>query len=341
MKTLNNEQIKQISKQIIENELKKYNIYCSVLPMTTLEYYANCIFNRNFRGNIFKSLINCKAIHYEKKLEDNKMNEDLVILISNLQDNKDINKTIFELIRLCYNETRHSIQKNFDNNSYEGFINKVDNALSYFDPISYEYYPERFSFEIGANLYSIGMTKNYLKQKYPKIYTEKKQDIDNLEGKYRFNYKIYNAPNQINTLITIANNNRIKINNISPVFNIFINDDNSFKGFKDIIVSPEYQALDKRISNAILSSSAYLKKIDMGTLSNDELTLLQEILQYTSTIYNNQITLLINAAQKKYINSQQYIIIQIELKNNIEDINKYIKLIEQIKQQKKLVNKIG
>ncbi len=341
MKKLNNEQIKQISEQIIKDELKKYNINCNVFPLTTLEYYLNCLFNKDFKGSIFTNVASKEILHYTKKDKKNNTNEDLVILISNLKNNQNIVEDFFQLIKLCYYEVRLSIQQSFDKYSYEGFLNAVDKKLAYFEPMAYEYYPERYASTIDANLYSIDMARNYLKDKYPKVYKAQKQKIDNLEGKYKSNSMLYNASNQINKVITISRDNRIRINNISPIFKIFIKDDNNFKEFKDIIIDPEYQKLDKRISYAILSSSSYLEKIDIESLSSDELASLYQILQYTSAIYNNQFQLLIDAFNKNYINSQQYVIIQIELKNNISEINRNIELIEQMQDQKRLTNKIG
>ena len=65
---------------------------------------------------------------------------------------------IFRLAFVCYHEARHVEQKEFDVYNFETFIDIIDKV----NVLDYGLSHDSYSFEIGANLYSIRKTKEYM-----------------------------------------------------------------------------------------------------------------------------------------------------------------------------------
>ncbi len=93
---------------------------------------------------------------------NNLKEKDIVIFLNRIDKIEKVDN-IFQLARTCYHEVRHSIQQNFDNYSYEGFLRNID--LLRTNKIYYQVEHDSFSFEIGANLYGISKAKEYIKKK--------------------------------------------------------------------------------------------------------------------------------------------------------------------------------
>ena len=114
---------------------------------------------------------------------------------------------------------------------------------------------------------------------------------------------------------------------------IFMLDNGNFKRIRDILSCPEFDALDERIVAAVMSSRTFLKEVDFGCLSFNELKALSLIVNYTNTIYNNQLKYLDKSLSEKrisnklYSNKRNMILKRIEgLKPYLENIDLYMKI---------------
>ncbi len=352
MEKFSNKEMKKIAYEIISQELKDYsnNEDVYIFPVTTLEYYTQFIAR-------FIKVCNTKKIHYsinaliqliERPFKTSgchiemRTNKNLIISIIIFINNlKKINPFFINFLATCYHELRHSIQLTFDDYCYPNFLRLIEDLLIAYNFTNYNNNHDNYSTEIGANLYAIIKTEEFLKNKYPDIYELEAQNIKNCENDYKQDYILFDAVNQMNKALEVVNKENLKINDKIPIFNIFVRDDNSFKSIEDMIKNPEFQKLDKRIIYTILSSNSFLKNIDIQQLSLDELTTLDEALQYTYTIYHNQYRFILNKLNNKEINFKFFIETAERLIKNIKEINKHITLLNSAKDKKQYQYKLN
>ena len=108
---------------------------------------------------------------------------------------------------------------------------------------------DKYFFEIDANLYGITKSKKYLEKDYPELYVKIKEELDKKERIYKYDYMMYDASNTVDMFLkcskiiskikqatSISKLGFEKIEK-SPVLDIFLNEDSSFKNIKEIIKS--------------------------------------------------------------------------------------------------------
>ena len=205
-------------------------------------------------------------------------------------------KGLFQVLKTCYHEIRHSIQLTFDRYSYERFLSDIENFFIKCNlGKDYKYNHDSYSFEIGANLYGTRMAKEYLMNNYPLIYEKDKEAIAAIEARYQNDYLIYNPSYaidrvlpRIRVVIAFGNNELVKhdfIKNISPVLSIFLNEDGSFKRLSEVMNDERYQELDKRIVYAMFSSLSFLKEVKyISDLSFEEVQIIADAMDYTNEL---------------------------------------------------------
>lgn len=297
-------EMKKIAHEIIEEESKEYNFKINCFPLTFLEYYNNYI-----SGKKFKLL---KIFRYKMLSGFNDLKGNAVIFINKVNKIENIEGKIFDLAWLCYHEARHTIQQTFNAYSYECFFSQIESYMrSVSLDIDYKFFHDSYSFEIGANLYSISKAKEYLKNRYPSFYEEEKDRIEKLEKKYTFDYLTYDAVDTVERFIQIGKkvNNKYdsSLINISPVIKIFMNEDNSFKEISQIINNDKFKLLDSKIVSAFFSCKSFLENVDMDKLSDRELDIINKSLQYTNKVYQNQTKLIEKSYKDKDITLLEYL----------------------------------
>ncbi len=309
MNELSIEEMKKISRQIIESEEKEYNISIKVFPLTFIEYYKDYVFTKKF--NLVRASLPLIAGGF------NDLKGSTIIFLNKVNKIVTTEGKLFKLLLICFHEARHSEQQQFDKYSYEGFFNQLEQFIQK-ATLNKDYILEhdKYCFEIGANLYGVTKAKEYLKINYPDLYEKYKNEINIQEEKYRYNYLMYDASNTIDRFILvnkISKNYPLNLRNIlnkdnpSPVLEIFLNKDNTFKNIKDIIKNDKFKTLDKKIIYAFLSSQNFIKTLDFKTLSEEELSTIKESLEYTNTIYKNQMTINEKAKKNNTITELQYL----------------------------------
>ena len=321
------EEMKRISHEIIEKELKQFGIELNVFPLTFVEYYNDYVFNKK------NSLIKMASYSTVPLIAGgfNDLKGNTVIFLNRINKIEKIEQKIFKLVQVCYHEARHSVQQKFDNYSYDGFLRDIDHFLKI--KIDYILEHDKYSFEIDANLYGVKRTKEYLKNRYPNLYEKHKDEIEKLEKRYQFDYMTYDASDTVERAIKmlritdkVRNNKIIKrksLHEISPVLDIFLNEDASFKNFSEIVQNDRFKRLDKRIVYAILSSKSFLEQIDVNQLLQRELEIINESLQYTSALYKKQIKLIEQSLNEKNITSLEYLKSQKSLIEKIHIIDEH------------------
>lgn len=329
MEKLSKHELKNIVYKICSEELKKHNLNTNIVSLTTLEYYIKYIPNRyEFNKNNFNKLKKIPFSHilaYNNLFDDGET--DIIIFLDKF---KNIDNQLLNIVNTCFHEIRHSMQRTFDDYSYEKLLTEVDKFLRNCYPYDYKYNHKHYSNEIGANMYAINMTKEFLRHNYPNIYKEEKDNIEKKESNIKADYILYDATDRVNKAINAARLIQVNINSISPLFNIFMGDDNSFKPIENMIKNPNFDALDKRIIYTVLSSDLFLKNIEIEKLSDEELNTLNEALQYTHTVYCNQYNFLYKSITNNSIDPQSIIKLMYlmgKISQKKETIEKYISLL--------------
>ena len=306
------EEMKKIAREITESESKKYGIDINVRPVA----FADIV-----KPDFFTS----RSYTIDKRMQDfyqysylpcggynNFKGRTMVVFVDKLLRSfvaKYIS-SIFMLANVCYHEARHSVQMTFDRYSYDRFLRDIE---QFYRRIGgnrdYKRHHDSYSFEIGANLYGIRMAREYLKKNNMEEYEKFKDKIDILEHFYQEDYKMYNASYTIDKVLPIIgvasafrNNKIIKydfIKDTSPVLGIFLNGDGSFKRPSEVMNDDKYQELDKRIVYAMFSSLTFLKDLKhMDNLSPEEISIVNEAIDYTSELCRRQMVSLNESKSK-------------------------------------------
>ncbi len=313
-KTLTINEMKTIAHEIYKEEEEKLRYKDNkIFPITFIEYFKEYIPN-NFK--LTKILPMSILPIISGGFNDLKGNN--IIFLNHIKRiKKDCNK-VFRLAQVCYHELRHSEQSTWDAYSYQGFLRDID---QYRKKDTFDYYNDhdQYSFEIGANLYGVIKAKEYMQKHYPELYMEQKEDIERLLKLYQFDYMTYDASYSFDItlqIIRLLEKNK-KPSDISPVLEIFLNNDFTFKKMSEFNHNINYRNLDKRIIYAVLSSKAFLSQVNMEELSEEELKLLNESLQYTNNIYKRQSVLIEDASREKIISYKELLKKEKSLLNKI------------------------
>ena len=287
---LNTKDIKKIITDIEEEERKESGFNGKIKSLTTIEYYKDSFKSKSF--SLVKKITSLTTPLTASGIYNYK-NASVVIFLDSYNKIIDPNVKITKFIKTCYHEIRHSIQEDFEPFSFNKFACDIDRLIAYYDSTLYAKRHDSFFFEIDANSYSIKKAKEYLEKKFPDIYnTEKIQkEIEDYDDYCLTNFILFDIGNSIEKTISLLKKHNIskeEKDDISPVLNIFLNDDNSFKSIKEIISNKCFKNIDERIICAFFSSKAFLESIDFNNLNYYELEILNESLKYTIDLYVRQ-----------------------------------------------------
>lgn len=338
-KKLSVSEIKRIAHQIIDEEEKKWNIELDIFPFTFIEYYTSDIFKKRFK--LSNALYNITLPFTSYGINDMKGNS--IIFLNQYNRYIKTEEKLFQLLVACYHEYRHSIQEQYDICSYEGFLYYMDEFVRSKISIDYDLDHDKYSYEIGANLYSVGRAKEYMINNYPDLYEKQKKEIEALEQQYIFDYMTFDPSDLIERVIKILKfNNKIQdnkfvskinkksgfsfikkidINDVPAVLKIFLDDNFNFKPIKEIKRLADINSLDERIIYYFLSSNSFLESIDLEKLSDSELQLINQSVRYTYVSYINQKEFI----EKQRGNTIKYFTAKISITNKI---NKLAEIIE-------------
>ena len=305
------DEMKKIAREITESESKKYGIDINVRPVAFADI-VNPDFFTNRSYTLDKRMHDLYRYSYLPCGGYNNLKGTTVVFVDKLLSDFVAERisSIFMLANTCYHEARHSVQKTFDRYSYERFLLDIESFYKMTNGNrDYRKRHDSYSFEIGANLYGIRMASEYLKKYNLEVYEKFKDKIDRVEQKYEEDYKTYNASYTIDRVLprvrvasAFGDNEIIKhdfIKDTSPVLGIFLNGDSSFKRPSEVMSNEKYQELDKRIVYAMFSSLSFLKDLEhMDNLSPEEISIVNEAMDYTNTLCQMQMNSLDESKSK-------------------------------------------
>lgn len=294
--TLTTDLMKKMSRQIILEELQEKDMVCGIYPLTLIEYYSALIKKRKYKleKKIFYARLPFSSTAF---FEDRQ--KVIVIFISRLKKIKKIERQLFDLVFLCYHEARHLEQTWFSIGSLPGYLREMEeficaNAFG----SDYLLYHDCYSFEIGANLYAIRKTEEYLKRKYPDIYLKYQETIRQKKEKFFDDYFSYHPTDTFDHYIEVLKEMKQEsilsfhqdkvVPRLDAVSEVFLTSDYRIKKIREIRNHEDFSKLDKTIIYMVLSSSTFLSHLSLDDMDMEEIIFLKEALDYTSQVYENQ-----------------------------------------------------
>lgn len=284
MEKLGKKELEKLIQSIAAEELINNNIKdCYVVPMTFMECMSLSYgLKEKIKRYVMLKKISREAQAFCCEIEGFNV---VVMFLDNLLK-MSYEDQILNSVFSTYHEVRHVIQNNFDTDSYDKFINDINHYNQYIDVLEYKVNHDSYSYEIGANIFALEKTKEYLKKNYPDVYELSKEKIDVANKKNEINYMSYPYMKMLNKALSkvMQNKDFEKI----PVLKYFVNEYGGFKSVYEIKKSKEIEKLDKRIVYCILSSNVFIKSMNESELSRDDKLYLSEAIDYIKTIYINQ-----------------------------------------------------
>lgn len=276
--------VKRVINDLVLSELKDSCIDVDVWALTFFEYYSNFIFKQNKKT--------CYSFLPFTSVAFNDLGGNIVIFVDYFSKIKDDEERYYKLLKIFYHELRHSMQLDFDCYGYDRFLIDMDEILQRFQLFSFRDYfifHDKYSFEIGANMYGSYMAREYLKKNCYNLYLNKKFFIDKDFNKYLYDYYTYDACCTFSNFVKVIRDCRVNdFLDINPNFGYFLNDDYSFKSFNEIICNEKFNTIDKRIVACVFSSEIFMKELNIKRLSYEEVSVLDMYLKYMNNVYDNQ-----------------------------------------------------
>lgn len=293
--------VKNIIKDIEEDEVRNSGFNGKIRNLTAVEYYKESFKNKNL--TLVKKIssltvpLTAKGIYRYK---------DSTVIIFMKSDNKilDPNTDLFSFILTCYHEIRHNLQDSLPVYCFDKFACDIDGFIAQFNPVIYNKKHNSFYNEINANNYAIEKAREYLENKFPDIYNNKEVQgkFEERKDVYFTDYVLFDIVNSIEETSYLLKKHKFskdEKDDISPILNIFFNEDNSFRSFKEIFSNEKFKDVDTRISCAFFSSKSFLDSIDLNNLDYNELDILYKSLEYTNKLYERQYKI-IESEKKNY-----------------------------------------
>ena len=301
--------LRKIIYQTIEQELQKNHLECDILPVTTLEFLKMILFSKDY--DWFE-----KIFYFTFPFNSNgfchSSHQEIVIFLNRFMQIKDANLCLFDLLFVCYHEMRHLYQDyTFPIDTLEGYLKYIEYNIRIFDlNDDYNNNHDKYSSEIGANLYGIHKAKEAFLKKYPDQFDKIKDIYNNLENKFIVDYFSYDPMDTINRYVlmmqlrykeTQSIFSRDKSFNLpNSVTEIFLRDDYTCKSLIEVIQHPNFSFIEKKLIYSFITSDVFLKSISLEELSAEERILFNEAISYAKTFYQNQKNTLIKYNSYNY-----------------------------------------
>ena len=204
----------------------------------------------------------------------------IVVFIDNLIVLPKLKINIIDLLKTTYHEIYHAIDfknktESFNFNNYDKFACDLERFLSKHYtamPFRYLFNHDSFMIEILANKYGIERTIEFINNN-PNAYNYDIARLEKLKKKYNNQYNNYNLSKNLDIIIKNYKAAKKSKGFDNSVFEIFLNEDGSFKSLNDII-------LDSRIFYAFLNTSSYRKSLNVFELSKEAIYVLNQALNY-------------------------------------------------------------
>lgn len=297
---MNHQNIQEMKKfiyQIVEKELQENQLDCHIFPITTIEFYQKLLSSKECP--LLEKIFSLYYPFYSTGFY-NQYSQEITIFLNHFLKIKDNYLCQFNLLFVCYHEIRHLYQNNFFSiNTLEGYLKYIEDNIRKFDfSDDYLFHHDKYSFEIGANLYGLQKAKKYFLQHYPNQLDNIKNTYDKFEHRFMIDYFSYDPIDTINWYILLmqrrykeahfilSTNKEFPLPN--KVSSIFLNDDYTCKSLTEIINHPKLSSISKELIYSFITSEVFLNHIQYSSLNQEEKELFSKAINYAKTFYQNQ-----------------------------------------------------
>ena len=303
---MKNKTSKEIIYSILKTEISQNGVEANILPLTNLEntyeiikraltkYHTNQIELKQLFEDIKKEIsLNSTATGIYTGSDNT-----IKILLENLKKYATTpERYLWALVHTTYHEYRHlTIEqkelKSKNNISY--FYILIEQLVGCLSDYYKEAYNDFYS-EILANRYASKKTKQYLKNKEPRIYNRLTQYINSFTIDEEIHYQNYDIQLFINKLHQIIKENNYKQKIKKDEYPYFIISElytnNYFKSVNDIVNNSFFNQLPIESKYLILSSQAYLDEVKYEELTKEELYILIKAIHYTTNLETKKRTI--------------------------------------------------
>ena len=262
--------IKKIIDRIVTDECMKNGIdknKLHVYSISTVEYNINKFFNKKFKLNgqiVSYSPKECEAIYSNKY-------KNLILYIDN---GKKIKRMSLLLI-MIYHELEHYHQKQLKISNIDEFAIYMDKKITFLDKNNYYLNHDTFMNEIMANYIGINKTRKLINRENIRgIQLDKDNEYLKLfEQIFTYDYYNYNYYEKFTEFIKLYRRNIYNIK-LPECFNIFLNNDGTFKSIKEILRSEINDIL-----YIVLGSDIFRSQLDLTSLTEEEIKVIEKAKQ--------------------------------------------------------------
>lgn len=300
---------KKLVKKIIQEETKQTGIEINILPLTYLENVLYILKNER------EILLNPKYLNKKTYLISNfdffslgyyeDSTNKLKIFLSKIYQNKKMSPNklhyLINLLQTTYHEYNHKMY--YEKNHKEKRLTKeklifIIEEMSQDYTAAYKKYYDNFYIEIIANLYSVQKTKEFLKQ-YQEAFSTEQPYLDTLELIYSIKYINYDFEQFFYYFTNVCKIKKIHKNK---------------KIDQTLITDTNWDKSELPAKYLILSSRYYQTKIDINSLTKEELKIMLQAFQYALELElekeqkNQQLALKLKDYKTKYTISKSALI---------------------------------
>ncbi len=294
----NNSNIKEMKKivyQTINEELQKNHLECKIFPVTILEFYKKILSSKEY--SLFeKAFCASNPFNFSGVYQS----QEITIFLNQFSKMKDFDMRLFRLLFVCYHELRHLYQDYlFSTYTLEGYLRYIEYKNQEFNfGDDYNKNHDKYSYEIGANLYGIHKAEEYFRKEYPDQFEKIKDTCQELEKKFMIDYFSYDPMDTINRYVLMMQLRYKEAHFIlsqnkdfalpDEVTSIFLRDDYTCKNLIEVLQHPKFASIEKKLIYSFVTSNVFLESISFEQLGDKEKEFLKEAINYTSTFYQNQ-----------------------------------------------------
>lgn len=331
--TKNQEKLKEICIDVIKKECEEQGLDVKPNILTIQEFYKRFTLKNH---KAFPSYMPKRydGFYYSKTKE-------LFIFVncpSNKIQDKERRKglytdrTIGELVYLCYHELRHVKQKESDYTTYDDFIMAIDSLITNYN--SGSFYDENHDFlayEIDAEMYKHKKAKEYLETNYPEELVNLREEAEYDLDFHTFYLNMHDPVSRLDECYRLLASNCLK-QPLDPIERTIISLMNS--NIEELIQKVNMMNLDSRIIPVVMTTDYFMNNLEFSELNPENIEILKQNLVFLIESYEQKIQIASDYYKRDMITKERYLRVIETLGDILKRKYEILKELEAIRQLK-------
>lgn len=294
------EDIKKICDIILRKEISDNKLNVNGYSFGRIRYYNSEFFRNKMKYSFKTSLFDFYFCFISPLCCNGYYDSDIVVIFLDDYPFAFLNPYISFIngVSTIYHESYHAIdyaraKAHERTNEYNNFASDVDKVLKCYFPFAIKYLASKkihdsFMFEILANLYSVKRVEELIQYieitPYSNIINNNDyKKLQHQKEKYSRQYENYDLSERLDIMIRQYKKFRAEKSFEKyidwSIFEIFMNEDGTFKNVKDIVLNDRFYELDQKIIISFFKTKSFVDEIEKNMPSKEEQLLLDEILK--------------------------------------------------------------